>query len=649
MHIDTQPILQKGLRLFFVGFVLALASVPVLAQPSTFSTEVLDLGFIGTADAVVRLEQVRFEVEDPGHARKTVRRVVTILGPEGRGAGILQVEYDDRLRHLKDLDGRLLDARGERIRSLKKDDLDDRSNISAYSLYEENRTRTATLLHDAYPYTVDYEYVVDYDGLLSWPTWYPQEDNIPVEYTSFEIIAPLHMTVRYDVQGMALPPDVRTQRDEQRLFWELRRLPAHVPEPLGPSWSAQRVAVHTAPTVFAMEGTQGDMRSWASFGQWYARLSTGRGAETLPGTARAEVHRLTGGLLDDREKIRRLYEYLQAKTRYVSVQLGLGGWQPYDAAYVHARSYGDCKALTNYLRALLEMAGIPSYPALIRSGRNAPEVLAHFPSNQFNHVILYVPLDDGPLWLESTSQTMPFGHIGAANEDRYALVTRLEGSELIRTPRSSARDNQRIRRATVHLETNGDAFAEVRTRYTGNQQDGVRRSLATATGRERETWLHASIDAPSFAVRSADFSGVTARQPEVAVRMDLDLPSYASRTGRRLFLRPRLLDGWAYVPPPAAERTQPVVLFPYPLAQADTIRYILPDGYAVEALPDSVMISEPFGSYRATVAVSEGKLVYHRRFEITEPRLPAAQYAAVRSFLSAVARADRNKAVLVRQ
>jgi hypothetical protein len=315
---------------------------------------------------------------------------------------------------------------------------------------------------------------------------------------------------------------------------------------------------------------------------------------------------------------------------------------------VHQRGYGDCKALTNYMLALLGAVDIPAYPALIRRGYSEPEVLADFPSNQFNHVVLFVPLAGDTLWLENTSQTIPFGHLGADNEDRYALVVRPDGGTLVRTPRSRAGDNLQVRHGRVVLAADGGATAEVQTTYRGNRQDHVREVLAQATAHDREAWLHDYLGLPSFEVVRADFASLDAREPELSLPLALKLPRYAARTGSRLFFRPCLMQAWTDVPAAEEARKQPVQAFPYAFAHLDTLQYVLPAGFTIEALPAPVTVEAPFGRYEASLALQEdGTLAYRRRFEIAETKLPADQYGAFRDFLRQVTQADRVQVVLV--
>ncbi len=633
--------------------LLLMAAMPAAGQDlpdgfdETYSMASLNPLLMLNADAVVRMEMQHFDVAGPGKATRTVRRAVTVFNADGRDASELYVFYDNRLRHLKKLRGQIRDAGGKVVRKLKKGDLEDYSAISGYSLYEDDRVRVARLYHDVYPYTVEFEYEVVYDGVISWPFWTPQDRGRPVVFSRFEIDAPAGMVVRHQARNGDLEPTVTPYKGRQRYRWQVENLPAFEPESYGPPLAEQIPSVYTAPAVFEIEGTKGDMSSWESLGHWAYSLYEGR--DLLPQEALAEVRSLLDGVTDDREKVRLLYEYLQSKTRYVSIQLGLGGWQPFDATYVHDKGYGDCKALTNYMHTLLKVAGIPSHPVLIRAGHHAPEILSDFPSNQFNHVVLSVPLEADTVWLENTSQTMPFGHLSTFTEDRYALLIKPEGSHIVRTPRSRAEDNAQVRHARVKLAATGDAVADVHTRYTGNQQDRVRQALATSSGREREEWLHNHVDLPSFEVVSVDFSEAEAHAKTLSLPLTLKLPRYAARTGRRLFLQVNLMERWSDVPPSSdEERNQPIEYFPYAFIDTDTIRYELPDGFDIETMTLPVSLETSFGRYESKIVMEpDGTLAYYRRLEVTETQCPAEGYDAFRDFLRQIAQADRAQVVLV--
>jgi hypothetical protein len=644
---------KNGARGLIVMLVVAVCSPNLYAAVTNalpgddreFEVAAMPAELAKDADVVVRLDALIFTVESPKRAIEHVRRAVTILNQNGRELGKVVVFYD-RFRQIKSLRGLLRDAQGKKIRELKKSDVKDYSAITDFSLYDDHRVQVAELYHDLYPYTVVFEYEIIRDGVINWPAWYPQELAAPVEQTSFELSVPAEMPVRYRLRGMSDEPQIQQLGNRKVLRWEAARLPEREPEPYGPSWSEQAPSVLTAPAAFEIAGYSGDMSSWVSFGRWFHQLTEGR--TLLPAPALTEVQQLCETAKTSREKAQRLYELLQSKTRYVSVQLGIGGWQPFDPAYVFTRGYGDCKALSNYMIAMLRAAEVEAYPVLIRHGTDAPEVLADFSSNQFNHMMACLPMNGDTLWLECTSQTVPFGHIGAGNEDRNVLVVTSEGGKLVRTPRSKSTDNQQVRHATVILSETGNARAEVRTKYTGNQQDRVRNALAQSSPRDRENWLREEIDVPSFQLTNVDFSAVDKKQAEIDLPVTLELPRFASRSGTRLFLRPNLMERRKYVPPEVKERTQPVDLT-YAFLDVDTVIYRLPVSFSVEAAPPPVTLETTFGSYHASVVIRDGVLEYVRRLEIRESRLPAEQYDAYRKFVAEMVKADNVQVVLVRK
>ncbi|NNE35939.1 MAG: DUF3857 and transglutaminase domain-containing protein, partial [Rhodothermales bacterium] len=331
---------------------LVFLSYPCSSQPQDRA------GASSSATAVIRSRVQTFDVQTISEAISRVTIETTVLGPAGREYGELVI-YHDRYRRIKDLSGRVLNRDGKAIANLRKDQIEDVSAVSEGSLYEEGRYRIARMYHSQYPYTVVYKYEIRHDGLLNWPTWYVGEESIPTLSTRFVAAAPRAIGMRYALRGLEAEPEVSSSGTRDLYSWELTSLLPFEPEPWGPTWAQQRPSVQLAPSVFEIEDIRGDMTSWAGFGRWYGEITAGR--DHLSDQVTSAIRTLTEGIADPLDRARIVYEFVQDRTRYVSVQLGIGRWQPEEAEVVHARGYGDCKALTNYTIALLAAAGVPAY------------------------------------------------------------------------------------------------------------------------------------------------------------------------------------------------------------------------------------------------------------------------------------------------
>lgn len=610
----------------------------------------------GNPDAVVRLDEFRFDVEGPGRATTRVKRAVTVLRASGREHADAVLFYD-RFRRVESLGARLYDHAGALVRRSERGDVGDLSAVSGGSLFDDARVKTLSLTAPV-PYTVEVEYEIRHEGLFGWPEWYPY-DGRPVETARFVLSTPAGYPVRLRPQGDLPAPTVVAERGRQVQTWEMRGLATPPLEPYGPDVRRQMPSLFLATDRFSIGGTDGRMTSWADVGAFYARMARGR--QTLPEAARADVAALVAAVPGDdaaavRERVARLYRYAQQRTRYVSVQLGIGGWQPYDAAYVHARSYGDCKALTNYVEALLDAAGIASFPVLVGAGDGAPVLDPAFPDNAFNHVILAVPTPADTVWLETTSQTAPFGHLGTFTEGRWGLLIKDDtggdgasgGSHLVRIPRSPAEANRQIRHARITGLGTPETVAEIDLRTTGNQADRVRDRLLPATPQEREAWLVAASNVPVSRVVASSFDGIASGRDTAVVTARLRLARYGTNAGSRLLV-PLLLERWTNVPAaPTGTRSQPIEYAPYDFEDTDSVEVALPAGMRVEALPSPVSIEAPFGAYRFAATATDGRIVVSRHLRLSADPLPPEQYDALRTFLGRVVAADASQAVLAR-
>lgn len=597
------------------------------------------------AYSVVRRHETVFTVKNPGEATERVRFVVTVLDPKGEDEAKAEVAYD-KLRRVNELDGTLYDAVGKEIRKLRKSDVEDRSAVSAGSLMEDTRYRVADFHHTDFPYTVEFTYQLTTRNLMFYPRWLPHvTDRQSVENASLTVVMPPDLPLHYhELNGLA---PVKTGADATGISyaWSVSGLPAHQGEPLAPAWLNVGPGVLTAPGRVEVEGYAGSISSWQDLSRFMYALNVGRDA--LPNAVVDRVKALTAPLPDPAAKVRAVYGFLQQTTRYVSIQLGLGGWQTFPARTVAETGYGDCKALTNYTMALLKSIGIPSHAALVRAGAGAPDVLPEFPSLQFNHVVLCVPLAKDTLWLECTDQHGKAGYAGKFTGNRHALLVTPEGGRLVATPRYAAADNGQFRRVEVTLKPAGDASAMVTTRYTGLQHDDRDQLRTQLSPDEQRRKLYEAIGLPSFDLTRFAFTPDPAGKPALTETLALEVRKWAAQSGNRLFLNPNLLTAWKYAPPPAP-RTLPFVTMESFL-DTDTVTVRLPEGFAPEFKPDPVRIQSKFGQYESRVEVADGTLTYLRRMEMHRATHPPADYPAYTEWCRNIAKADRGQVVLVRK
>ena len=201
-----------------------------------------------------------------------------------------------------------------------------------------------------------------------------------------------------------------------------------------------------------IDGYQGSTETWESFGKYIALLNSGRDEVTpvLGGI----LDEITSGVTGELDKVNIVYRYLQENFRYVSIQLGIGGWQTFSCGYVDTNKFGDCKALSNYMKSCLGYLGIDSYYTIINATAHISYPEDYF-TNKFNHAILYVPGVDK--WYECTSKNNPPGYLGVRNSNKEVLSI-IDGKGVRqRTPAWSHEESIEDEKIKIVLSENGDA------------------------------------------------------------------------------------------------------------------------------------------------------------------------------------------------
>ncbi|HEX6891445.1 MAG TPA: DUF3857 and transglutaminase domain-containing protein [Chryseolinea sp.] len=595
--------------------------------------------------AVIRESEEKFYIESRGSSLHYVRKVITILNSKAKAHAQISVLYD-KLMRIEDLRAAVYDAQGNQIKKLRQSDISDQSYVSGSSLFDDNRVKYADLSQAIYPYTVEVEYTLRNRFLYSLPEFFLYEDDeITTQKAKYTIVYPKELKPRYRLYKID-PPKLSTEADKREsMSWSFENIRPVKFESFRPNSDKFIPNIKVAPSDFEFDGYVGNMSTWEQFGKWQASLNKGR--DVLPESTKQKLREITKDLKTTEDKARAVYSYLQGRTRYVSIQLGIGGLQPFDAMTVDQTGYGDCKALSNYMVAMLKEVGVTGYYTTIRAGSDAADVTADFPSDQSNHIIVAVPNVKDTIWLECTSQTNPFGYLGTFTGDRKGLMITENGGKLVHTIRYTANQNVQSRTAEVSLLKTGDATAKVKTSYSGIQyENGGLHFMLDDQYDDQRKWLQTNTDIPNFDI--ASFSMVSRKEkiPTAIVTVDLNLKRLASVSGKRLFLTPNLMNRSTYIPEKVESRNTNVTI-KHGYVDIDTMKYRLPEGIYPEFMPQPIKFTSRFGEYEATFTLDQDNLIYIRKLKMNKGEFPAESYNELVEFYRNLNKADNTKMVFL--
>ena len=597
------------------------------------------------ANVVKRMEKEEMEYVQSNLAVYRIKYAITILNENGDDAADIVLWYD-KFNTISNFEGNLYDAFGNQIRKLKSKEVIDESAVSAISIMEDNRVKKHNFYYKTYPYTIEYSYEITMHQTMYFYGWEPQSfPRMSVQNSSYSFIAPSNYKVRYKAVNFKGVPTVTTEKGKKVMTWSADTLMATSLQYAAPKWKELAPKVYIGPSDFEIEGYKGNMTNWQEFGRFVYNLKKDRDA--LPPAMLQKIAALTAGISSDKEKVHLLYQYLQQNTRYISVQLGIGGWQPFDAHYVSQNGYGDCKALSNYMYSLLKAAGISSYYALIRAGSDK-KIEEDFPIQQFNHAILCVPVQNDTIWLECTSQTESAGYMGDFTGNRKALLIDENGGHLVSTPRYGLAENIMQRKVKGSLNEEGNLLATVNTTYSGMQQDHLSGRINHFSKDKLKEILNEELAVSTYNVNQFSYTEIKDKIPKIEELLEIEVSKFATKSGKRLFIAPNLLSH-SHIKINGEEERQYNFVFQNEYRNIDSVDIEIPDGYTVEAMPAEMDVKTKWGHYKTGVSLKQNALTFYRLFEQFEGTFPPSDAAELAKFYADIYKADRSKVVLVKK
>ncbi len=618
--------------------ILLLISVTSFSRQAPYSLASVPDSIRKNANIVTHLEDYDYEVEDLDNSSLTVHKVFTVLNEEGKGS-LFFYQYSSKSAILTDAEIRVYDANGKQTGKYKKKDMS--TQAVGEGLIEDGYATYYRVSALTYPVTVEVTYSHRLKSSLSIPPFVlaaPKEGVIQSSYTAR---IPTDLKFRFKAYQTALQPEITDEGKHKVYKWKISQQKPLQEEEGSASDYNSLPHVSMSLDKFAYFGMQGDLTTWKTFGSWIATLY--EGLDVLPPEREQFFRNLVKDAPNDREKVRLVYQYLQQNFRYVSIQLGVGGLKPFPASFTDQKKYGDCKGLSNYMRAVLKAIGIKSHVAIINASYDATPVDPDFPANGFNHVILCVPQPSDSLWLECTSSTIDFGELGTFTENRNALLLTENGGVLIPTPRSNALANKLNAKTTVVL--NRDYSAETETIFTIAGQ--YKETMNSIMKDNRDDQKRAIVFYLGYKQPDAFELAPLEAKDGSKVRLKMALAKVPEFTaGTKWFISPRIHKAWSAKLPKADGRKQDFY-FRYPFDNTDTTIFKLPPGSQPEAADNQKDLSCAYASYQSKSWFNEKENAIYStsRLVLKQHRIPAADYAQVKQFFDDLLQEDSKRLV----
>jgi len=624
------------------SLIVALVMISSIANAQLYAVDSIPASLKNRANAVVRESKTVVDMGSVANVAVNITSAITIFNKSGEIYAQLALFYDKNTS-IRSVKGEIYDEFGKQITKFSLNNFKDESAVSGFSLFEDSRVKYYIPQVSSYPYTIVYNYEIRNKQNLVIPQWKPVPGfDVSVEKSSFQFLRSPSDQIRIHTVNYQGVPEELNYEKQKSLYWYVQGIKAIKKEAYAPNSENYFPSIKIAPVNFNYYNLKGSYTDWHDLGKiTYDHLLKDR--QVLSPETIAFIKDLVKDETSDRAKAKKIYEHFQKKTRYISVQIGIGGLQPIRASEVDKLGYGDCKALVNYMQSLLNIVGIESYYCVVEAGDEKTDLIPSFASmEQGNHIILCLPLKGDTTWLECTSQDAPFGYLGSFTDDRWVLACTKDGGKLMKTPKFDAITSRQIRTAKLSLSKNGAVEGVINTTFDGSQFDNHAYLLnKSVTEREREFKYIYDINNIEFKEISLSANKDI---PLFTEKLGIDIDRYGHANNDKLQLRPNLFNVKRDVPT-SRNRTFPLEL-KRGYTDVDSISFTLGEGIIPVVMPKVMKTETKFGTYEAEIKMLDGQLIYSRKLIMKDGTFDASDYEAFERFVNEIANYDNLKLTL---
>lgn len=372
---------------------------------------------------------------------------------------------------------------------------------------------------------------------------------------------------------------------------------------------------------------------------WYNLLY--RKADNKTEVLKSIVSQLTAGKINDEDKIRAMYYWVQDNIRYIAFEEGYSGFVPQTVQEVYKNKFGDCKGMANLLTEMLKIAGFDAHFAWVGT-REIPYDRTEIQSLCVdNHAISVLYHGGKTYFLDGTEKYAALGKNAYRIQGKSVLVQHGDTYKVETVPEPIMDENLLLTKASLSLQ--GDKMTgRVSLSYDGEARNYFHNLYNSIPADKRKNFISSLIElgsgnAEATNIKTSDF---TNRDIPIVIEGDIEIRNQVTQVDKLCYTSIDFVPSSIVNVNPDSDRQNPMDLDNVFVAR-DEITLALPANAVPRTLPAKFQAAFRQNNLEANYAIEGNKIVLRKTFQLNSPVIFKSDFGEWKSFVGKIREFNR--------
>lgn len=351
---------------------------------------------------------------------------------------------------------------------------------------------------------------------------------------------------------------------------------------------------------------------------------------------------------DEIDLVKNVFYWVQDNIQYIAFEQGMRGLIPHSGAYTCEKRYGDCKDMANLIVNLLQIAGIKAHHTWIGT-RELPYKYSELPTPLVdNHMIAtYISSQGDYYFLDATSDYTPFGYPSSMIQGKEALISKDPLTfEIRKVPVLTREFNYMTDSMTIVLGKNEISGSGIST-LAGYPKVFGAYELDRAGEADVRKYVTKLLGKGSnkFFLDKYEVFNLEDRDQPTRLKYEFRIQDYYQQIDDEIYINLNLNKDYynTFINPETRKAPRES---DYQYVKYETISLRIPEGYAVEYLPETARHDGPLMGYEIRYSVEGDKIRHSKKFYLNYLLMDPDQFDSWNDSVKKVSEAYKESIIL---